>query len=167
VPPTIEDATVLDDYAELLPALGYGRTNGSKGAPAMNTIELQKLDLVEAWSKANPTERVRFTFAINGETGQQQCSVAYAELDAGGAIPRHSDSATEVILVAEGTVEIESDGQVGTYGPGTLLAIPPHAKHRTENSGDSTARLVLYFDSASNVVTFDDPLMPMDAGSLS
>jgi propionyl-CoA synthetase len=167
VPPTIEDAAVLDDYAELLPALGYGRTNGAKGAPVMNTIELQKLDLVEAWSKADPTERVRFTFAINSETGQQQCSVAYAELETGGAIPRHSDSATEVILVAEGTVEIESDGQVGTFGPGTLLAIPPHAKHRTENSGDSTARLVLYFDSASNVVTFDDPLMPMDAGSLS
>ena len=25
VPPTIEDATVLDDYAELLPKLGYGK----------------------------------------------------------------------------------------------------------------------------------------------
>jgi propionyl-CoA synthetase len=25
VPPTIEDATVLDDYAELLPSLGYGK----------------------------------------------------------------------------------------------------------------------------------------------
>jgi hypothetical protein len=25
VPPTIEDAAVLDDYAELLPSLGYGK----------------------------------------------------------------------------------------------------------------------------------------------
>ena len=132
----------------------------------MNTIELQKLDLVEAWSKADPTERVRFTYAINGETGPQECAVAYAELEAGGAIPRHSDSATELILVAEGTVEIESGGQVGTFGPGTLLTVPPHVKHRTKNRGDSTARLVLYFDSTANVVTFDDPLMPMDSSSL-
>jgi hypothetical protein len=69
VPPTIEDAAVLDDYLELLPALGYGRTNGAEGGSAMNTIELQELDLVEAWSKGDPTERVRFTFAISGETG--------------------------------------------------------------------------------------------------
>jgi hypothetical protein len=25
VPPTIEDATVLDEYAELLPTLGFGK----------------------------------------------------------------------------------------------------------------------------------------------
>lgn len=133
----------------------------------MNTIELQKLDLVEAWSKADPTERVRFTYAINGETGPQECAVAYAELEAGGAIPRHSDSSTELILVVDGSVEIESGGKVGTYGPGTLLEIPPDVKHRTENTGESPARLVLYFDRAANVVTFDDPLMPMEASSLS
>ena len=133
----------------------------------MNTIELQKLDLIEAWSKADPNERVRFTFAINGETGPQQCSVAYAELEPGSAIPRHSDSANEVMLVVDGTVEFEIDGQVGTYGPGTLLEIPPHVKHRTGNSGNSTARLVLYFDTPANEVTFDDPLMPMDTSSLS
>jgi quercetin dioxygenase-like cupin family protein len=133
----------------------------------MNTIELQKLDLIEAWSKADPNERVRFTFAINGETGPQQCSVAYAELEPGSAIPRHSDSANELILVVEGTVESEIGGRIGTYGPGTLLEIPPHVKHRTENSGNSTARLVLYFDSPANEVTFDDPLMPMDTSALS
>jgi hypothetical protein len=33
-------------------------------------------------------------------------------------------------------------------------------------TGDRTARLVVYFDSASNVVTLDDPLIPMDVSSL-
>jgi hypothetical protein len=36
-------------------------------------------------------------------------------------------------------------------------------KHRTANGGEGTARLVLYFDSAENVVTLDDPMMPMDS----
>jgi quercetin dioxygenase-like cupin family protein len=130
----------------------------------MNTIQFEKLDLIEAWSKADPTERVNFAFPISGETGANTYTVGYVEIPPDGAIQRHADSSNELILVLEGTVESEVDGDgTGTFGPGTVFQIPANVKHRTANTGGDTARLVLYFDSGENVVTLDDPMMPMDS----
>jgi quercetin dioxygenase-like cupin family protein len=71
----------------------------------------------EACSKADPTERVSFAFPISGETGADSCTVGYAELPPDGAIQRHADSANELILVLEGTVEFEIGDETGTFGP--------------------------------------------------
>ena len=71
---------------------------------------LSQLDLFEAWSKAEPGDRVRFAFPIAAPaTGS--ISMAYAEIDPGGAIPWHVDSAAEeILLVLEGRVEVSLEG---------------------------------------------------------
>ena len=60
----------------------------------LTITDLSSLELVEAWSKSEPSERVRFDFPISGETGATGASVAYAEIEPGGAIPIHHDSAS-------------------------------------------------------------------------
>ena len=128
----------------------------------MKSIDLRGLELLEVWSKADPTERVSFTFPINAESGATRASVAYAELAPGGAIPAHFDSANEVVLVLEGTTEFEFDGSTETVDPGKLVQIAAGSKHRVRNTGDQTAQLLFFFDEAADIVTFDEPLMPLD-----
>jgi quercetin dioxygenase-like cupin family protein len=118
---------------------------------------------VEAWSTSDPTERIRFDFPISAETGATAASVAYAEIEPGGAIPMHYDSANEVGIILEGELEYELDAETRSIGPGVLIQIPAEVKHRVRNRGDRPARLVFFFDSARDVVVFDEPLMPMDA----
>src|SRR5207253_8726872 len=73
---------------------------------SLDVTELAKLDLVEAWSKGTPDDRVRFAFPI-AAPATRSVSLAYAELDPGGAIPWHIDSAAEeILLVLEGRVEV-------------------------------------------------------------
>jgi quercetin dioxygenase-like cupin family protein len=127
------------------------------------TINLSSLELVEAWSKAEPTERVRFDFPISGETGATGASVAYAEIEPGGGIPMHHDSANEVDIVLEGELEYEMDAEARSIGPGVLVQIPAGVKHCVHNRGDRRARVVFFFDSPGDVVVFDEPVMPMDA----
>jgi hypothetical protein len=43
-----------------------------------------------------------------------------------------------------------------------LIQVPAEVKHRVRNSGDRLARVVFFFDSPRDVVTFGEPLMPMD-----
>jgi len=129
----------------------------------ITTTDLSSLELVEAWSRTEPSERVRFDFPISGETGATGASVAYAEIEPGGAIPWHHDSANEVDIILEGELEYELDRDVRSIGPGVLVEIPAEVKHRVRNRGDRPARLVFFFDSPSDVVVFDEPLMPMDA----
>ena len=128
----------------------------------MKTIDLSDLELLEVWSKADPAERVSFTFAVDAASGASGASVAYAELAPGGAIPAHFDSANEVVLVLDGTVEVEFDGGTKSVDPGTLVQIDGGSRHRVGNSGDRVARLLLFFDEAADTVTFDEPLMPFD-----
>ena len=133
---------------------------------ALATIDLSSLELVEVWSKADPSERVSFTFPISAETGAPASSVAYAEIAPGGGIPLHFDSANECDLILEGELEYELEGGAKTIGPGVLIQIPAETKHRVLNRSGSPSRLVFFFDSARDIVTFDEPLMPMDASIL-
>lgn len=129
----------------------------------LTTIELQAVELVEVWSKADPSARLSFTFPISGETGAPASSVAYAEIPSGGSIATHFDSANECDLVLEGELDFEVEGTTTSVGTGVLVQIPAGVKHRVSNRSSSPARLVFFFDSAADVVTFDEPLMPMDA----
>jgi quercetin dioxygenase-like cupin family protein len=129
----------------------------------MESIDLKGLELVEAWPKSAPERRVRFTFPISAETGAERSSVAYAELPRGGTIPRHVDSANEIVCVLEGRVEFELDGASESVPAGRLVQIQKGAKHSVLNPDGETARLLLFFfDEAADVVTFDEPLMPFD-----
>jgi quercetin dioxygenase-like cupin family protein len=125
-------------------------------------IQLKSLDLVEVWSESDPSQRVHFAWAISGETGSDATCVAYVELPVGGAIPSHFDSANEIDCVLEGTVEWEFDGKRDAYGAGTLIEIPAGRKHTLRNVGTKTARVLIYLDRAKDVVTFDEPLMPIE-----
>jgi quercetin dioxygenase-like cupin family protein len=127
------------------------------------TTDLSSLELVEAWSKSDPTERVRFDFPISGETGATGASVAYAEIEPGGAIPMHHDSANEVDIILEGELEYEVDGEAKLIGPGVLVQIPSEVKHRVRNRGERPAAVLFFCDSPRDVVVFDEPFMPMDA----
>jgi quercetin dioxygenase-like cupin family protein len=138
----------------------------SGGTVALTTIDLGSLELVKVWSKADPSERVRFTFAVSAETGAPASSVAYAEIAPGGGIPLHFDGANECDLILEGELEYELEHAAKTIGPGMLIQIPAETKHRVLNRSGSPARVVFFFDSARDVVTFDEPLMPMDATAL-
>jgi quercetin dioxygenase-like cupin family protein len=128
----------------------------------MESIDLKRLELIEAWPKSDPQRRVRFTFPISAETGSTRSSVAYAELPEGGTIPAHVDSANEVVLVLDGPVEFEIDGESESVPAGRLVQISSALKHRVTNHGVQTARLLFFFDEAADMVTFDEPLMPLD-----
>ncbi len=107
---------------------------------ALTTIDLRSLELVEIWSKTDPSERVSFTFPISAETGAPASSVAYAEIAPGGGIPLHFDSANECDLILEGELEYELEGGAKTIGPGVLIQIPAETKHRVLNRSDSPSR---------------------------
>ena len=128
----------------------------------MESIDLNCLELLDVWPKSDPQRRVRFNFPISAATGATRSSVAYAELPGGGAVPAHVDSANEVVLVLSGPVDFEIDGESESVPAGRIVQIASATKHCITNTGAETARLVFFFDEAADIVTFDEPLMPLD-----
>ena len=134
--------------------------------PTVQTTNLAELDLVEAWSKGTPGDRVRFAFPI-AAPATSSISLAYAEIEPGGAIPWHVDSAAEeILLVLAGRVEVGLEGyhadETVVVEAGCAVCFPGGRAHRVYNPADVTSRTVHAFGAAGVAVTFADPLMPFD-----
>jgi quercetin dioxygenase-like cupin family protein len=126
----------------------------------MITADLRALELQEEWTDGDPAARLRSAFPLHAGTGAEQSAVVYFELEPGGAVDTHTDSAEEVVLILEGTVLATCGGEAGTLRAGELVLIPAGVPHRIRNVGDGPARAVGFFAAARVVSTFERPLLP-------
>jgi quercetin dioxygenase-like cupin family protein len=126
----------------------------------MITVNLGQLELQEEWSEQDPSERLRSAFALYKGMGSDHASVVYFELEPGGAVSTHTDSAEEVILVLEGTVQVTLGDEQGMLSTGELALVPAMVPHSVRNTGTGTVRAVGFFASAHVISTFERPLLP-------
>jgi quercetin dioxygenase-like cupin family protein len=126
----------------------------------MIVVNLRQLELQEEWSEKDPAERLRSAFALHRGMGSDQASVVYFELEPGGAVGTHTDSAEEVVLVLKGTVQITLGAEQGVLSSGEFVLIPAMMPHSVRNTGTESARAVGLFTSARVISTFEQPLMP-------
>jgi quercetin dioxygenase-like cupin family protein len=126
----------------------------------MISANLQALELQEEWSEHDASERLRSAFALHKRVGSEQSTVVYFELEPGGAVGTHTDSAEEVVLLLEGRVEVTLGDERGELTAGAIALVPSMVPHSVRNIGSQTARAVGFFSSARVISTFEHPLMP-------
>lgn len=126
----------------------------------MITVKLDSLDPMEGWSASDTTMRFRSAFPLHAAAGTDRTSVVYFEVDPGGALPTHTDSVEEVVLVLDGEVDVQLGEARGHLSAGELALVPAMVPHSVHNHGTSVARCVGFFAGARVVTTFADALMP-------
>jgi quercetin dioxygenase-like cupin family protein len=126
----------------------------------MIIVKLGQLELQEEWSEQDPSDRLRSAFALHKGMGSEQSAVVYFELEPGGAVGTHTDSAEEVVLVVEGVVQVTLGAEQGTLSAGELALVPAMVPHSVHNKGTVTARAIGFFASAHVISTFEQPLLP-------
>ena len=99
-------------------------------------------------------------FPVSSATGNAATATVYMEFEPGAELPEHRDSAEELLLVLEGTVEAYVDGETATLREGDLAVVPPMAPHGTRNVSDKRARLIGFFGGSTNVATFTEAQGP-------
>jgi quercetin dioxygenase-like cupin family protein len=127
----------------------------------MNTADLNRLDLRDAWYADDPAMRIRVNFPLFAATGNESTSVVYFEIEPGHYLGTHTDSAEEIVLILAGTVEASLDDDLGRLAAGQAALIPAMVPHGIRNVGDETARCVGFFSAAEVVSTFEQPMMPL------
>ncbi len=126
----------------------------------MISVSLRSLELQEEWSEHDASERLRSAFALYKRMGTEHSTVIYFELEPGNAVGTHTDSAEEIVLLLEGTVEVTLGDKRGELSAGAIALVPAMVPHSIRNVGDQTARAVGFFTSARVISTFEQPLMP-------
>src|SRR4029079_19725677 len=101
-------------------------------------------------------EGLRAVFPITSAQGAVSTAIVYIELEPGGELPEHRDSAEELLLALEGEVEASVGDETGPLRAGEIALVPAMAPHGLRNVGDRPARLVGFFGGSTTVATFAD-----------
>jgi quercetin dioxygenase-like cupin family protein len=133
----------------------------------MLTVTTSELELLEVWIDSDPTRaRVHPQFPLNKSAGTADSAVVYFEIEPGQRLPRHTDSAEEVLYIVQGTAEAEAGGEHGIVKAGDLAVIPAMVPHGIVNLGDETLKVVGFFSEAEITSTFEEPVQPMGVQSM-
>lgn len=126
----------------------------------MVTAKLSTSGRPNVWWESDPTVRVRADFPLSAANGCDNSAVVYFELEPGKMLGRHTDSAEEILLVLQGTVEATVGEESDTISQGEMAVVPAMVPHSVRNTGSTVARVVGFFSSGTIVATFDEPFMP-------
>jgi quercetin dioxygenase-like cupin family protein len=128
----------------------------------MLTARTTELELLEGWVDSDPEHaRVRFAFPINKGAGSHDSAIVYFEVEPGNRLPRHTDSAEEILYIVAGEAEAEVGDERGRLTAGDLAVIPAMVPHGLANVGTDTVRVVGFFSEAEIVSSFDEPIQPV------
>jgi quercetin dioxygenase-like cupin family protein len=122
--------------------------------------KIDELELMEVSYEDDPTMRVNVNFPFYAGTGTKSTAVVYFELEPGCRLGAHTDSAEEILLILEGTVEATVGEERGRVCAGDMAVVPAMVPHALRNAGDETVRVVGFFSNNVVASVFDRPMMP-------
>jgi quercetin dioxygenase-like cupin family protein len=117
-------------------------------------------DLSEQWVEGRDELRWRSTLGITPEGGARRASTSLEEVPPGCALPRHTDSAEETIVVVAGEAEVELDGERGTVPAGGVALVPEGVPHQVFNAGEDPLRFVAVYADVDVVTRYEDTVQP-------
>src|SRR6266566_1783958 len=126
----------------------------------MQAVQIDELELFEAWSQSDTGMRVRAGFPISSGTGTKSTTVVYFELEPGRHLGGHTDSAEEILFVVSGSGEATIGDEHTAVQAGTLAVVPALVPHSVKNTGEETLRVVGFFSSSTVLSIFDEPMEP-------
>lgn len=138
-----------------------------EGRQQLKTVNLNRLPLLEAWHDNDPSAKWKanllFTTAFPLWTGIETDSLSAVvfDLEPGCKLGEHTDSAEELLLVMNGTVEASLNGVEGRLNEGEMLIIPAMVPHEIRNVGTNTARCLGFFANQQVTSTFMETVNPM------
>jgi quercetin dioxygenase-like cupin family protein len=109
-------------------------------------------------TELNDMEGLRFGFPLSSATATASTAVVQMEFEPGAELPRHTDSAEELLLVLQGTAEGTINGESGLLEAGDIAVVPALAPHGLRNVGDEILRVIGFFSSSTNLGVFEQPL---------
>jgi quercetin dioxygenase-like cupin family protein len=126
-------------------------------------LQFQDVELQTMWSDEDPGIRSRSAYVTHWQAGARSSSAVYFELDPGARFGRHRHSAEETIVVMDGDVEITIGDETRSLTSGGIAVAPALVRHDIRCTGETTARCIGFWSSASVVSLWDKVLQPRNS----
>ena len=122
----------------------------------MWTGSFDDAELSDAWIDGDDEARWR---SGAGHTGGGSGS-SLLEVPPGCRLPRHTDSAEEVIVVVDGRAAVTVGDDTARVAAGGIALVPECAPHEVRNDGAEPLRFVALYASDEVTTTYEAPVQP-------
>ena len=117
-------------------------------------------DLNDSWVDGRPHLRWRSTVGTSPDTGARASGTSLLEVDPGCALPRHTDSAEETVVVVSGTAQVQVGDESATVPAGGVALVPKDVPHQVSNAGDEPLRFVAVYAATDVVTRYEADVQP-------
>ena len=126
----------------------------------MFTTSPPSTELSDAWIEGDDAARWRSSSGHGPDEGAKASGSSVLEVDPGCRLPRHTDSAEEVIVVVSGIASITVGEDAAEVGAGGVALVHECVPHEVRNAGDETLRFVAVYASTDATTTYEDDVQP-------
>jgi quercetin dioxygenase-like cupin family protein len=124
--------------------------------PRIQAVQTTDLELMTFTQAGDEHNAVAAAWPVYRDTGAASVAAVYFELAPGMRLPRHRDSAEEVLVVLSGEIEAVIGEDRALLAAGGLAVVPAMVPHEAINIGAGTARVAGIFSSNTIVAQFED-----------
>jgi quercetin dioxygenase-like cupin family protein len=118
------------------------------------------VELEEAWIDGDPSARWSSSAIHGSESGAAASGSSVIEIEAGSRLPRHTDSAGEVVVVISGTALVAISDEENRLAPGGIAVIPEGVPHEVHNVAEEPLRFAAIYAAADVTSTYESAVQP-------
>ena len=128
--------------------------------PPMEIVTPAAVQLQEAWIEGEADARWRSGTGHGPDTGAAASGSSVLEVASGCRLPRHTDSAEELIVVLSGDAEVTVGGESAAVTSSQAALVPPNVPHEVRNAGDGPLIFLAVYASTDVVTRYEAPVQP-------
>ena len=113
----------------------------------------------DSWVDGHPALRWRSRAGTEPPAAKASGS-SLLEVDPGRALPRHTDSAEETIVVVSGVADVEVGDERARVSAGGVALVPRDVPHQVANGGDEPLRFVAVYAATDVTTRYEAPVQP-------
>lgn len=126
----------------------------------MFSITPDTAEFSDSWQEEAPGARWRSAPGHSPSEGAQASGSSLLEVDPGHHLPRHTDSAEEIVVVLAGEAEVIVGDERTPVGAGGLALVPKCVPHEVHNVGGQLLRFAAVYAEPDVVTTYEREIQP-------
>jgi quercetin dioxygenase-like cupin family protein len=124
------------------------------------TVNPRTVELSDSWQEEDDTARWRSGSGHLPSAGAAGSGSSLLEVDPGHRLPRHTDSAEEIVVVLAGTAEVHLGDERAKIPAGGLALIPKCVPHEVRNASDEVLRFAAVYAEPDVVTRYEKEVQP-------
>lgn len=87
-------------------------------------------------------KNITVRWLITRDTGAENFAMRYFKIEPNGYSPHHQHDWEHEVFILEGEGIVKSENGDHSFGPGTVIFVPPKERHQFKNTGDTPVKFL-------------------------